>query len=214
MLYLGTGSANTEISEWRAAFWFKDIADGYTQSGKQLQAYWLQQVPNTSDPDPVYRFIREPSDRLRNEAQVFLQQVHDKVQKQTGAAGGQTATESSSAYTATNPSADQIAEPADDQEERWYHNADETPPSGFKYGFLAGYKREFAEVCFETRADHRSFADACIGNTSCFWVRKLTRLENKYPFGIWFKAEDDFQAAERRLTKLRESKTESNTPEG
>jgi hypothetical protein len=86
-LYIGLHPVNQVIDEWRAHFWFRDIQDGYARAGERLQERWLQRVPNTSEPDPVYRFIREPSERLRDEALIFLRHAHDKPKERTGADG-------------------------------------------------------------------------------------------------------------------------------
>jgi hypothetical protein len=90
-LYIGTRFRNTEIAEWRARFWVRDIADGYALRGKELQAAWLQQVPGAAEPDPVYRFLRAPSKDLRDEALLFLRQAHDKVHERTDVGGGKPA---------------------------------------------------------------------------------------------------------------------------
>lgn len=83
-LYLGVRSVNRVIDEWRATFWFRDVQEGYELAAERLHACWLQQVPNTPEPDPAYRFIREPSQRLRDEALTFLRHAHDKAKGQAG----------------------------------------------------------------------------------------------------------------------------------
>jgi hypothetical protein len=100
------------------------------------------------------------------------------------------------------------AKPAHKVESRWYHDQNEKPPPQFEFGPLAGYKKEFAEVCFEQRTDHRTLEKACIGDNACFWVRELTRRESKYSFGIWFQTENDLQGATKRLASFRERNTD------
>ncbi len=86
-LYIGLRPVNQVIDEWRANFWFQDIRDGYARAGERLQERRLQRVPSTSVSDPVYRFIDDPSERLRDEALTFLRHAHDKPKERTGADG-------------------------------------------------------------------------------------------------------------------------------
>ena len=67
------------INGWVAGCYFRDIKDGYAQYHKQLEEYWREPVPNTSERNPVYRFIREPDDQLLKEAILFLQQVQAEL---------------------------------------------------------------------------------------------------------------------------------------
>jgi hypothetical protein len=80
-LYIGVQRLDKAIDQWRARFWLCDITRGYDSAGSALQAYWVQQVPSTREPDPVYRFILEPSEQLRDEALLFLRQANDKLRE-------------------------------------------------------------------------------------------------------------------------------------
>jgi hypothetical protein len=210
-LYVGTPLTrmNAEIAEWRDCFWRSDIVHGYDQAGKTIQDAWHQQVPSASEPDPVYRFIREPSERLRNEALLFLRHVHEIGPGQGGASG------SGQPHVATelSPSSHRTTELAGEEKGRWYHDQDETPPPEFKFGPLGGYKKDLTEVCLLGQVDHRVFAKECTGENGCLWARKLSRSESAYPFGVWFKTEGNFRGAEQRLESLRNSKSDPNNTE-
>jgi hypothetical protein len=211
-LYIGLRPVNQVIDEWRATFWLRDIQEGYALAGEQLQAHWRGRVPGTSELDPVYRFIREPSERLRDEALLFLRQAHETLKKQTGAgdSGRQhKATESSTASSASNH---QKNEPKGKKKRRWYYDQDENLPPEFKCGPLPGHKKEFAQVCIERELDHRTFEKACL--EGYFGVQKLKRSESEYPFGVWFKTEDDLKDAKLRLAELRKAKAAPDTVEG
>jgi hypothetical protein len=199
---IGTRFTNTVITEWRAGFWLRDIGAGYALSGKKLQAAWLEQVPNASEPDPVCRFIREPSEHLRDEALLFLRQVHDKPKERMGAGGSgqpQNATDAS-------PSSNRTIEPAGEEKVRWYHDQNETRPPEFKSGPRTGYKYELAPACLQGSADHRAFANECADENGGLWVRKLGRSESKFNFEVWFKTERNFEDAKQWLESLRKSK--------
>jgi len=80
MLHVGDRFVNRAIQEWREYLWFEDIKDGYSQAGQEIQSEWLRQVPNATEPDPVYRYILDPSSvRLWNEASMFLQHAHRRI---------------------------------------------------------------------------------------------------------------------------------------
>ena len=211
-LYIGLRPVNRVIDDWRATFWFRDIRDGYALAGERLQECWLQRIPSTSEPDPIYRFIREPSERLRDEALTFLRHAHDKRRKRAEPGGSERPEQGAKLAATTRPDRRTPA-PTGKQKEQWYHKSDEEPPAKFKFGPLPGFKKEFAEVCFERRMDHRPFANACTGKDACFWVKKLAPFVNKYPYKLWFQAENDLKAAMQRLDALRKLKAKSDIVE-
>ena len=86
-LYVGDRFVNRAVAEWQSWLWFRDVKDGYSRAANELQKYWRWQVPNASEPDPVYRFILEPTARLRDEAILFLRQVPRIAGEQTGSVG-------------------------------------------------------------------------------------------------------------------------------
>jgi DNA-binding NtrC family response regulator len=78
-LYVGDKFENDELASWRVQLFLRDVDDGYRIAGKKVQEAWLHQIPNASDPDPVYRFLKAPSARLREEAQRFLRHAFETV---------------------------------------------------------------------------------------------------------------------------------------
>lgn len=203
-LYIGLRPVNQVIDEWRAHFWFQNIRDGYALAGERLQERWLQRVPNTSEPDPVYRFIREPSERLRDEALIFLRHAHDKVRGSKGVGRGKP----------HNMGAKPSPLAPRSPKKPWYHGQDEERPPEFKFGPLAGQKKELKDVCLQGQVDHRTFANACNEKDGGLWARALKKTESRHKFGVWFNSEPNFEEATKRLENLRKSKPTLDTAEG
>ena len=77
-LYIGRGLVNAMLGAWRTGFWMDDIEAGYTAAKGEIQAAWARQVPGASEPDPVYRFLNNPGEKLRREALLFLRRPRNK----------------------------------------------------------------------------------------------------------------------------------------
>lgn len=71
-LYVGAGDTKKAIQDWRALLWYNDVEYSYRDGRIAIRRAWLTQNPNTSEPDPVYRFLRKPTRATRDEALVFL----------------------------------------------------------------------------------------------------------------------------------------------
>lgn len=136
-LYIGLHSVYRTIHCWQAGFWLNDISRGYAICGKDLQERWLQQVPGARKPDPVYRFLLKPSERLRQECLVFLRQANDKLRdrlanrdKQADKATKTAQKRQPLVVAATDPSGDKAAS-AGGKRGGWAHDGPPEEPGWF-----------------------------------------------------------------------------------
>jgi hypothetical protein len=88
-LYTGNWPVKDAVQTWRCYLWFLDLRNAYVEFGSELANAWLRMAPNAGEPDPIYRFLRSPSEELFNEAALFLDR-YELVRAPSGEQGEET----------------------------------------------------------------------------------------------------------------------------
>lgn len=189
-LYIGLQGVYRAIYCWQAGFWLNDISRGYAICGKDLQEHWLQQVPGARKPDPVYRFLLKPSERLRQECLVFLRQANDKLRDRLANRDTQANKATKTAQrrepllvAATDPSGDKAAS-AGGKRGGWAH--DGPPEESGWFGPCEGplYK-------LEDLVGYGTDTIMARNSRGTLWVMRV----HSKKFRVWFKTNAEYENA-------------------